>query len=48
MYNHIELLKYFLGKLPQADSKNLFGKRPIDLTRNKEIRNILEEYLKKK
>jgi hypothetical protein len=47
MYNHIELLKYFLGKLPQADSKNLFGKRPIDLTRNKEIRNILEEYLKK-
>ena len=46
MYNHIELLKYFLGKLPQADSKNIYGKMPIDLTTNKEIKLLLENYLK--
>ena len=46
MYNHIELLKYFLGKLPQADSKNIYGKMPIDLTTNKEIKVLLENYLK--
>ena len=46
-YNHIELLKFFLGKLPQADAKNIYGKQPIDLTTNKEIKTLLENYLKK-
>ena len=47
MNNHVELFKYFLGKLPQADSKNIYGKMPIDLTNNKEIRMLLGNYLKK-
>ena len=47
MYNHVELLKFFLNKLPQVDSKNNNGKRPIDLTKNKEIKQALEEYMKK-
>ena len=47
MYNHIELLKFFLAKLPQADEKNIYGKMPIDLTDNVEMKNILENYLKK-
>ena len=46
MHNYIELLKYFLTKLPQADEKNIYGKMPIDLTTNNEIKNILENYLK--
>ena len=46
-YNHIELLKFFLGKLPQADLKNIYGKQPIDLTTNKEMKTLLENYLKK-
>ena len=47
MYNHVELLKYFLGKLPQANSKNIYNKMPIDLTTNKEMKDLLENYLKK-
>ena len=47
MYNHVELLKYFLGKLPQANSKNIYDKMPIDLTTNKEMKDLLENYLKK-
>ena len=47
MNNYVELLKYFLSKLPQADEENIYGKKPIDLTKNKEIQNILENYLKK-
>ena len=46
-YNHIELLKFLLGKLPQADAKNVYGKKPIDLTTNKEMKTLLEDYLKK-
>ena len=46
MGNCVELLKYFLTKLPLADAKNLAGKMPIDLTNNKEIKLILENYLK--
>ena len=46
MNNNAELLKYFLTKLPQADAKNKDGKKPIDLTKNKEIRNLLQNYLK--
>ena len=47
MHNHVELLKYFLGKLPQANSKNIYDKMPIDLTTNKEMKDLLENYLKK-
>ena len=47
MYNHIEILKFFLTKLPQCDIKNIYGKRPIDLTNNKEIKDTLDEYMKK-
>ena len=47
MYNHVELLKYFLGKLPQANAKNIYNKMPIDLTTNKEMKDLLENYLKK-
>ena len=47
MNNFVELLKFFLTKLPQADAKNIYGKMPIDLTTDKEIKIILDEYLKK-
>ena len=47
MYNHIELLKFFLGKLPHVNSSNIYGKTPIDLTNNKDIKDTLIEYLKK-
>ena len=46
MKNCVELLKYFLTKLPQADSKNKAGKTPFELTNNKEIQLLLENYLK--
>ena len=35
--NHVELLKFFLTKLPKVDIKNIYGKRPIDLTNNKDM-----------
>ena len=47
MYNHVEILVFFLTKLPQCDIKNIYGKKPIDLTNDKEIKNILDEYMKK-
>ena len=47
MYNHVEILEFFLTKLPQCDVKNIYGKKPIDLTNDKEIKNILDEYMKK-
>ena len=46
MNNDIELLKFFLTKLPNVDSKNIDGKMPIDLTNNKEIKELLESYIK--
>ena len=46
IFNHVELFKYFLGKFPKADSKNIYGKMPIDLTNNEEIKTILGNYLK--
>jgi hypothetical protein len=46
MNNNVELLKYFLTKLPQADAKNKHGEKPIDLTKNKEIKTLLQNYLK--
>ena len=36
-----------MTKLPQCDIKNIYGKKPIDLTNDKEIKNILDEYMKK-
>ena len=47
MENHVELLKFFLTKFPKADTKNIHGKRPIDLTKNKDIKETLDEYMKK-
>ena len=47
MENHVELLKFFLTKFPKADIKNIHGKRPIDLTKNEDIREALDEYMKK-
>ena len=47
MNNYVELLKNFLSKLPQADEENIYGKKPIDLTNNKTIQTLLENYLKK-
>ena len=47
MINHVELFRFFLSKLPKADTKNIYGKRPIDLTNNKEIKEALIEYMKK-
>ena len=48
MNNNVELLKYFLTKLPQADAKNKYDKKPIDLAKNKEIKTLLQNYLKNK
>ena len=45
MNNDVKLLKYFLTKFPKVDSKNIFGKMPIDLTNSKEIKELLENYL---
>ena len=47
MIDHVELFRFFLSKLPKADTKNIYGKRPIDLTHNKEIKEDLIEYMKK-
>lgn len=44
---HIELLKYLLDRFPQADVKNIYGKTPIDLAKKEDIKNLLQEYLKK-
>ena len=48
MNNCIELLKYCLTKFPKVDSENIYGKKPIDLTDDKEIKELLENYLKNK
>lgn len=44
---HIELLKFLLDRFPQADSKNLYGKTPIELTKNPNIKLLLQDYLTK-
>ena len=48
MNGHIELLKYFLGKLPEADIKNIYGKTPLDLAQKEEIKTCLQKYIEKK
>ena len=42
---HLELLKFFLERYPQADSKNIYGKTPIDVAINSKIKILLQEYL---
>jgi hypothetical protein len=44
---HYELLKYFLEKFPQADSKNIYGKTPLDLSKNEKIKELLKDYYNK-
>jgi len=45
---HFELLKYFLEKFPQADTKNIYGKTPLDLASSDKIRDLLLDFLNKK
>ena len=42
---HVELLKYFLERYPQADCKNIYGKTPLDLSKNDKIKELLKDYL---
>ena len=48
MNNHVELIKYFLTKDLEIDSKNIYGKTAIDLTKNKEIKELINNYIKAK
>jgi hypothetical protein len=45
--NNRKILELFLTKNPRADSKNIHGKMPIDLTTNKEMKDLIEHYLNK-
>ena len=47
MINHVELVNYFLTKFPKVDIKNKNGKMPKDLTNNNDIKEALDEYMKK-
>jgi ankyrin repeat protein len=44
---HLELLKYLLEKYPQADTKNIYGKSPLELAKNDKIKDLLKEYYAK-
>ena len=46
MNNHIDLLKYILGKNPEIDIENIYKKKPIDLTDNKEMKQLIIDYKK--
>ena len=48
MKDCVELIQYFLTKDLEVDTKNIYGKTAIDLTTNKEIKELLENYLKSK
>ena len=48
MNGHYELLKYFLGKLPQADTQNIYGKTALDVAKKEEIKLCLKKYIEKK
>ena len=48
MNNCLELMIYFLTKNPKVDTENINGKKPIDLANDKEIKELLENYLKNK
>ena len=45
---YVELTKFLLDKLPKADTKNIYGKTPLDLAKKEEIKEILQTYLNKK
>ena len=45
--NQLKIIKYLLEKRANNEAKNLNGKRPIDLTENKEIITLLKEYSSK-
>jgi hypothetical protein len=42
---HLELLKFLLDRYPQADSKNIYGKTPIEIASSAKIKILLQEYL---
>ncbi len=42
---HYELLKFLLERYPQADSKNIYGMTPLDLTTHPRCKALLQEYL---
>lgn len=44
---HYELLKFFLEKYPQADSKNIYGRTPLDLAINDKIKALIVDFLTK-
>ena len=44
---HSELLKFLLDRHPQADSKNIYGKTPIEMATSSKIKLVLQEYLTK-
>ena len=46
MNNHIDLLKYILGKNPKINIENIYKKKPIDLTSNKEMKQLIIDYKK--
>ena len=47
IYNQLKILKYLLEKRVDIESKNINGKKPIDLTQNEEIKSLLKEYSQK-
>ncbi len=44
-HGHQELLKFLLERYPQADSKNIYGKTPIEIASSAKIKILLQEYL---
>ena len=48
LYNHLNLLKYILEKNPDTEAKNSIGKKPAELTTNKEMILLLEEHQNQK
>jgi ankyrin repeat protein len=44
LYNHLNLLKFILEKNPDIETKNSNGKKPSELTSNKEMISLLEDY----
>ena len=45
---YVELMKFLLDKLPQADTKNIYGATPLNMAKKPEIKELLKTYLSKK
>lgn len=45
---HFELVQYFLEKFPNADMKNIYGKTAYDVAKTQEIKETINNYLKKR